>query len=393
MATTEQIKSLIESQTAPLLRKIEELTKSLQQVARISEITEYQREIIDDTVVCEEPLDVIKSLPPFNGKNSYVSWREAATNSMSLYKKKSRKYYAALTILRNKITDDANDILTNHGTILNFDAILSRLDFAYADKRPLHIIEQELSIMRQGSLSIIDYYNEVNKKLTSLINKTIMTHDSNSELTKELNKKNRQYALRVFITGLNPPLANIIFSLSPTDLPNALAKAQELESNNIRANFAFQFNKMNNPGNHNSNKSNNMLRFPQRNQKDSQQNVQNRPAEPKPEPMDIGSSANVVQSQRNTSSNQFNQSGQANFNQSNGQNFQQRSPNNNYQQNAGHNGFQQSFKRQPTSSQISNQPQNKTQRINNLNEEAFLDPEQDCPISSNEEQPEEIIPY
>jgi len=425
MATTEQITSLIQAQTAPLLRRIEELSRSLQQATSVNVIAEYQVETIDDNIRCEETLDVIKSLPLFNGKSSYVSWREAANNSMKLYVKGSRKYYAALTVLRNKVTDDANDILTNHGTVLNLEAILSRLDFAYADKRPLHIIEQELSIMRQGSLTIIDYYNEVNKKLTALINKTIMTHGSNSELTKELNKKNRQYALRVFITGLNPPLANIIFSLSPTDLPNALAKAQELESNNIRANFAFQFNKTSSPNNYNSYKPN-TLRFPQRTQSNPRNNFSNRAIEAKPEPMDIGSSANLVQPRENFNNNNSYQtrSFRPNFNNNNGNNFQQGYPFQGYQRNpVNPNGLQQGAKRQPTSAQINYQPFNKAQRINNLteelpsdidpnciaeiefqsqnqdhrinnlDEEAFLDIDPDCPTSVNEEYPEEITKY
>ena len=167
----------------------------------------------------------------------YVSWQEIANNSMSHYVRGSRRYFAALTILCNKILYDA---LTNHATILNFDAII-----AYADKRPIHIIEQELSIMRQGSLTTLDYYNEVNKQLTLLINKTIMTHGSNCSLTNELNNKNRQYALRVFITRLNPPFANILFSLPASDLHNALAKAQELEGNHVELILRYNLTEIN----------------------------------------------------------------------------------------------------------------------------------------------------
>ena len=68
-----------------------------------------------------------------------------------------------------------------------------------------------------------------------------MTHGTHSELTRELNEKNRSQALRIFITGLHQPLGDIIFSLQPSDLPSALAKAQELESNNLRTQFANQF--------------------------------------------------------------------------------------------------------------------------------------------------------
>jgi len=60
----------------------------------------------------------------------------------------------------------AHDALTNRGTVLNFRAILSRMDFIYSDKRPIHIFESELSILRQGRMTVTEYYDEVNKKMT-----------------------------------------------------------------------------------------------------------------------------------------------------------------------------------------------------------------------------------
>lgn len=384
-----QIRDLIKEtlETGPLPRKVDELNKNFQRLRGVNSVEEYRAQVIDEAIVCTESLDVIKSLPTFDGKTSYVSWREAANNSMSLYKPGSRKYYAALTILRNKIIDESNDILTNHGTVLNLEAILSRLDFAYSDKRPLHIIEQEISIMRQGSQTILDYYNEVNKKLTALINKTIMTHGTNGELTNELNRKNRQHALRVFITGLNPPLANILFSLGPTDLPNALAKAQELESNNIRANFALQFNRTSyvNP----NQKSQNTLRFPQRNERNFPRNkfFQNEQMQPKPIPMDLGSSANIVQRPQQPFNNGYN------FRPAfNNPNFAHRN-NSNYVRSYNQNNFQQGIKRQQPSGQISFQPQHKAQRVNNINEDTFLEIIPDCPILEKEEHPDEHIEY
>lgn len=71
---------------------------------------------------------------------------------MSQYVRKNRRYYAALTILKNKITQDANDIIVyiSHVTVLNFDGIIAQVDFAYSDKCPIHIIEQELRVLNQG---------------------------------------------------------------------------------------------------------------------------------------------------------------------------------------------------------------------------------------------------
>jgi len=85
---------------------------------------------------------------------------------MGQYVRGSERFYSALSILRNKITGMANDALTHNGTVLNFDDIMARLDFVFSDKRPIYIIEQELSVLSQG-LSI-------NYQLS--INKTIMTY-------------------------------------------------------------------------------------------------------------------------------------------------------------------------------------------------------------------------
>lgn len=47
---------------------------------------------IDDSIECQQSMDVIMSLPEFDVRiNSYVSWRVIAHNSMSLYVKRSKK--------------------------------------------------------------------------------------------------------------------------------------------------------------------------------------------------------------------------------------------------------------------------------------------------------------
>jgi len=69
---------------------------------------------------------------------------------MEQYARWSERFYSVLSILRNKKTGMANDALTNNAMLLNFDAIMARLDFVFDDKRPIRIIEQELSALSQG---------------------------------------------------------------------------------------------------------------------------------------------------------------------------------------------------------------------------------------------------
>lgn len=364
--TADIIAELIATKTKALAEEIAELRLQLNNNS--NPVQEYQPTQVNDLIRCDESFDVIKSIPEFAGSYaSYVSWREAACSAMKLYKEGSRKYVGALTILRNKITGKANDTLTNHGTVLNFEAILARLDFAYSDRRPIHIIEQELSVLRQGNMTVLEYYNLVNKKLTLLTNKTIMTYGNKADVINEMNSKNRESALRIFITGLNGNLPQVLFSIKPENLPNALAKAQELEANHQRANFAYNYYARSQPtsnSNPNTQKKSekadqqhdNNLRFNQKNQNNYQQTNRNVFAQgnsipqPPPIPMEIDKSLQI----------------------------------HNRPQDNRHNSHP--LKREYTHS-TQQQPQ-KAMRVNNLNEEHFLEEEgESSPTSSAETEP------
>jgi len=189
------------------LKIVEGKFESTQIVAPEVEI--FKDAEIDVSVKCDETLDVVKSIPNFEGKHeTYVSWRKSAHTAYKIFEpyQKSSKHYQALAIKRNKIKDPADTVLSSYNTPLNFKAIIDRLDFTYADKRPIHLIEQELSTLRQGNLTLIEYYDEVERKLSLLINKTIMTYDAT--LAASLNEKYRADALRVFTSGTKEVEAN-----------------------------------------------------------------------------------------------------------------------------------------------------------------------------------------
>jgi len=68
-----------------------------------------------------------------------------------------------------------------------------------------------------------------------------MTYMKENPITTETNLRHRQNALRVFITGLNGPISATLFSVNSPDLRNALARVQEMESNQLRAQCAYHF--------------------------------------------------------------------------------------------------------------------------------------------------------
>lgn len=174
-------------------------------------------------------LDSYKTLPEFNGdKQLYRSWREQIVKRMNLIKnfKTEPKYEAALAIIRSKITGSASDVLINNNTVYNIDAIIDRLDFAYADQRPLYVIEAEMTSIKQSNKSLQEYFDKINQALNMVITKIVMTYKDESG-QKSLIKETQQKAVRTFIMGLkNPMIRATLYGHTPQSLTDAFAIAQ-----------------------------------------------------------------------------------------------------------------------------------------------------------------------
>lgn len=142
------------------------------------------------------------------------------------------KYEAALAIIRAKITNTASDILINNSTPYNIDAIIDRLDFSYADQRPLYVVEAEMTSIRQGSKTLQEYYDRINQALNMVITKIVMTYKVQDE-QKSLKEQMQQKAVRTFIIGLkSASTRGILYGQSPKSLSTAFAIAQTVYYDN-----------------------------------------------------------------------------------------------------------------------------------------------------------------
>lgn len=151
------------------------------------------------------------------------------------------KYFEALMIIRNKIKGAASNLLNNYNTAFNFDAIIDRLDFNYADKRPLYILEQEMMVLQQNKLNVDEFYDKVNEKLNSIINKINMTYKERVTANAFIESVNSK-ALRTFITGLNNKKGELLYAANPSSLPEAYARLQTIMNDQHRINFVYRFN-------------------------------------------------------------------------------------------------------------------------------------------------------
>lgn len=87
---------------------IDELTARLTLIERPVQVEEYREIAIDPTVRCDESLDVVKSLPEFNGDHSrYVSWRQAAHTAYKILKvrRAARNIIRQWLLLETKLSD------------------------------------------------------------------------------------------------------------------------------------------------------------------------------------------------------------------------------------------------------------------------------------------------
>lgn len=235
-AIAEQIK-IIQDQMAAMNTQL----AALDPTTKVEEFKEVQVRINDAKDIS---LDMYKTLPEFNGdRNKYIAWKNSAMNVMKIFNghNETPRYFEALNIVRNKITGTASETLTNYNTVLNFDAIIARLDFTYADKRPIYIIEQEMIVLQQKNLSIEEFYDEVNKKLNALINKINMTHRERG-IAEAMISDAADKALRTFVTGLTGHFGRILYASNPATLPEAYAKLQTIINDQERIKFANQYN-------------------------------------------------------------------------------------------------------------------------------------------------------
>jgi len=106
---------------------------------------------------------------------------------------------------------------------------------------PIEVTQQQMVTMRQRELPLKTFYNEIERKLTLVISKTLLSYDTNTAAF--LNNRSRHDALNAFVNGLKKSVRHVVLSAAPKALPSALAVAQQAESCNERAWFVGSFNK------------------------------------------------------------------------------------------------------------------------------------------------------
>lgn len=216
------------------LNQLEATQETFRQQTNVT-VTEYTDIVPNYATGTDIQLDAFKVIHEFGGdKKVYRSWRTQVSKLMKQIENHQThpKYAAALSIIRAKITGPASDILINNNTAHNIDAIIDRLDFSYADQRPLYVIEAEMTTIKQGSKSLQEFYDAINQALNMVLTKITMTYKEAAE-QKSLTAETQSKAIRTFITGLNSALIRTtLYGNMPDSLSKAFAVAQTIQYDN-----------------------------------------------------------------------------------------------------------------------------------------------------------------
>lgn len=295
----------VEDQLAALMKQVNELKLQVEKQQKPT-VTEYTDVTVTVANATDISLHVFKSLPEFSGnREKYATWRSMTSTAIKLLEahKDQLRYAEALIIIRNKVTGAASNILNNYNTAFNFDAIIDRLDFTYADKRPLYILEQELSILQQNKFTVDQFYDKINEKLNCIVNKINMSYKERA-IAKAFIENANTKALRTFITGLSNRKGELLYASNPQSLPEAYARLQTIMTDQERISFANRY------INKEKEKETNPMRNPQfrYNDQTNYESHRNQRSQPnKSEPMDVDkSSTHVNIGQGQAKSNQFN---------------------------------------------------------------------------------------
>lgn len=181
--------------------------------------------------------DCVKELQVFDGNpTNYISWIHNVENILKDYEIIRSKpiYRAILQSIRQKIRGPADAALISYNIFGDdWNAMKKCLSLHYADKRDIRTLEHQLNLLNQGSMTLDEFYANVNHQFSLIVNK-IKTEDYSTETINVLIETYRNRALDVFIRGVNGDLSRMLIIQKPQTLPEAYTSCLDIQNLNFR---------------------------------------------------------------------------------------------------------------------------------------------------------------
>lgn len=130
------------------------------------------------------------------------------------------------SIIRDKITGKASEVLITNQTECKWDSIKSQLTDRFVDKRDLATIINRLPYLKQGSLTVEQFYFECSEILSDLSAKVNL--DPNLQpCAKVIVGSYETMVINAFIDGLHDPFSSLVRTSKPISLLSAYQQAME----------------------------------------------------------------------------------------------------------------------------------------------------------------------
>lgn len=180
--------------------------------------------------------DLIKMVPEFSGNpRNLPRWIESVEEKLAESKRGIpedeilRILPTWMGIIRDKITEKANDALSASHTPLEWDAIKSTLIEYFGDKSDLSTLMSRLTNLKQGSQSVLEFY-QCCRSLLAEINAKVLINNNTPSAAKAIMGTYETLMINAFVDGLHDAMSDLTRSTRPQSLTAAYQVASDQEA-------------------------------------------------------------------------------------------------------------------------------------------------------------------
>lgn len=204
-----------------MIGQIKKLTEN--QDLLIQTITNLEKKAKDPFLNFVTP-DPIKNIPHFSGnRRETLAWVEDTQQTLDLFEdyKDEPSYKQIMRVVRSKIIGEAREVLIASGNPKEWDEIKEVILNSFGDKRDITSHIQSLFYVKQGKLSLTEYFQKM-KSIDTAIKSSAAQMDDYKESMEAVNKLISLMSLTRYVDGLNgEQLSMYVRSYRPTSLEEA----------------------------------------------------------------------------------------------------------------------------------------------------------------------------
>lgn len=201
---------------------------TLEQIAEDNNFLELFQESSDKDKMTESLSelkipDAVKDLPTYDGnKNTLFDFIANVEDILVIIRDLLGQPQGKIILraIRNKIINQANEVLNMYGTPLVWEDIKANLILHYSDKRNETSLIKDLHSLKQGYDPLEVFYAKIIETFSTIINH-INVHETESNVIISKKALYSEMCLNIFLSGLREPLGSITRATRPTTLMEA----------------------------------------------------------------------------------------------------------------------------------------------------------------------------